>query len=1723
MAKYKVPSQAGSGADTFSDNLVGGQITKGTSQLTNTNFALDSGIVQRDTKNFKTNPFSDFLTLDDLKEENASGTTINGGSVKSTKKEIKFKGSKNDSGKSLFGSLKSRLLVSITNIIKKFPAGILVDKNSYVSVSGFTAFNSTYNTKTKTTTFDVEVGMLYNPFDVILVKPKSKTIIASENPMRDFYSSYKKYVVEINGVIYDILTYSEPNSSNIITLKVNGNPFNGSATYSENILIRPNNGVSEEFFLNLDDLEESLLNRETSPKYTASFKVPRDSFDQTKTELITVEYSWPISDRDNWNLLIVGIEYDNYLRNLSDISDEIDDYKSNLFLRFLTSPQLFEFDTEGKKAESIFQLYGQSFDKIKKYIDNIAFMRNVSYDSVNNLPDVLLKNLSNTLGLDTVNLINENSFDNLLYNKTVPYPGKPAGISLVEAEYEFYRRLLVNLAHIYKSKGTRQSIEFFLRFLGAPEPMIKIQQYVYKVESFPISYDLEDEIYDVINGFKTHVSATFNPSGYTYSKTITTGATTLDRDGYPVQKLSFYPQSISGVTGDIFFQKGSGWYNNTIDHKSPLILDEEKSVLTGRTKTIITKNSPFTYGEDYFDLYRTLPGLDTGYGLVSVVDNLKGETLNDDSNLILNRKNLGVYLSASQAVDYDVYRKSRDLDLTFGSNSLEPQNDVSFAEYIDNLLNQQIKNSNLIKYKKNYIQLEDIFNDYITHTGFTPYNFTDVSEFINKMSPHWTQVLDQIIPATTLWTGGNLVENNIFGRSKYKYQYGCQPLTIVDNLYPEITGSTTHYFEDVVNEFDLEFGFSTEVNLLGEYKYDGFIKLLPTFEVNGTVYSGSLDIPNNYVLISGKTNTSTSAKLYLDDGLNSDYAMVTGTTNTVAPDYDKIQELWETAISGSIDYINNCTGCTYSGITVDNKGYISDYAPFTGATGITTTPTKVRKKLLSYNIYTDTTGNKKIKFTSYKYGPNDCTNQIFFGYDAHGNSDTYDCTLSGLIATYTEATPTPTPTVTPTPTPTPTATPVPPTATPTVTPTPTVTNTPLPTATPTPTSTPIPDTPTPTPTVTPTPTATGTPTPTPTPVPPTPTPTATVTPTPTVTPTATPVVTYTYLADCSGGTILGWIVGEFTPNQQVTIGSNCYVSTFTTINPTQGSLITGTPTWEACCPTSTPTPTPVPVGYGVYTGATFINATLACNDNNYPSVTLYIANGDTISNGDILYTNPGLTGPYVGNDNYYHIYKDNNRWVAQISGSGYVSNLISCSSIPTPTPTATATPTPTPTATPAPPSFPFVVNVGRNGSTAACSAIKNNTLYAYSDTYYDGITLYDSNSYPFGTYGGADQWFSDGTNVFQIGDNGVTYNSGLCPTPTPTPTITNTPAPTATPTSTPTTTPTNTHSPSPLPTFTPTPTPVPGQAFGKSNNTYSSITNACVQGPSFPDGGSIYLSNDTTPNVGDYFYSNVECTTLFNGGNNKYKIFRGGSSWGVEIGSGGYVVSVVDCSGVANTPTPTPTSTSTPTPTPTLIPTATPTPTPTATPAPPSFPFVVNMGRNGSTAACSAIKNNTLYAYSETYYDGITIYNSNSYPFSIYSGADQWFSDGTNVFQMDDNGVTYNSGLCPTPTPTPTITNTPAPTDTPTPTPTDTIPPEPTVTPTPTATSEPTTLYSVYQGCTSAAFYVYSGGIIPYGTIQITDYDECAVKVGDFTDPMGTFLNAYSFSNYYQSTCPECA
>ena len=258
--------------------------------------------------------------------------------------------------------------------------------------------------------------------------------------------------------------------------------------------------------------------------------------------------------------------------------------------------------------------------------------------------------------------------------------------------------------------------------------------------------------------------------------------------------------------------------------------------------------------------------------------------------IFLNRKNISVYLSSANVMDFDIYRKSRDLELSFGSNTLLPQTGYTFAEYVDRMLHDQIRNSHVIKYKKNYITLEDIHQDYITNSNFTPYNFPSVNEFVNKIGPYWTQVLDQVIPSTTLWTGGNLIQNGIFGRPKYSYRFGCKPKEIIENVYPKPITSGYQPFQDEIEQFDEYYEFSTEIDETGESSHDGYIRFFPTFELDGVLFSGSSNNSSTYVLISGSTPTATSARLYTGNGNE----IITNNPSLYSNDFNQIKQLWKT-------------------------------------------------------------------------------------------------------------------------------------------------------------------------------------------------------------------------------------------------------------------------------------------------------------------------------------------------------------------------------------------------------------------------------------------------------------------------------------------------------------------------------------------------------------------------------------------------------------------------------------------------------------------------------------------------------------------------------------------------------------------------------------------------------------------------------------------------------------
>ena len=633
-------------------------------------------------------------------------------------------------------------------------------------------------------------------------------------------------------------------SSGILRFVVSGAPFGQTATTSiEEYQIRPNDYVVDRVFAeNLDVVEQFLLNRLIRPEYTAVFQVPQQNADgqyYTNNQSIT----WPKDG--TWNLDIRSFLFDEYLTQLGAVAENLDSYKTNLISRFLVSDSLKEFDTLGRKVEKVFQIYGRSFDQIKQFIDGLAYMNSVNYNVGNDIPSQLLVNLAQTLGWSSnfSPITNEDFLDSIFGNTQTPtFPGYARALTPTELNYAFYRNLILNSAYLFKSKGTRRSVEFMLRLIGAPESLVEFNEHIYLADQ-KINMEQFETQYAAISG-GTYVQnspaflagSTYKIKGRTFTAftsqdTYEDVAVTLDE--YPVDDEG-YPKAPRN-TETYFFQLGAGWYETTPQHRSPDEVQLTGQVFTGQNYNIQTQLQPFTYGQQYLDRFRNFPYMTEGFKLNKVVDNNKSwlEEDNkirvsenadynayyfvDNEKLVLNVKNVDLFLNPSQGMVYDVWVSSRRYDYPIPESGLsinyptpggvdstfcnpEPKKKTFFEFYQtfwQNMINTRNRQYITDGKTGGYPTLQSIWWKYIEseQTVGIPnnkYTYQKLIDYVNGLGPWWMKLVEQMIPATTIWNSGSRFENSIFQRQKFVYrrQRGCQfipipvePCYIISNIF----------------------------------------------------------------------------------------------------------------------------------------------------------------------------------------------------------------------------------------------------------------------------------------------------------------------------------------------------------------------------------------------------------------------------------------------------------------------------------------------------------------------------------------------------------------------------------------------------------------------------------------------------------------------------------------------------------------------------------------------------------------------------------------------------------------------------------------------------------------------------------------------------------------------------------------------------------------------------
>ena len=356
-----------------------------------------------------------------------------------------------------FSSFYTKIANAINSIVNTFPYAILSEKFGI----GNNITNIFYDNFNNVTSFYVNETSLINQGNVIY---KS----GDTNSLNLFYN-FDKFSIQISGDtnIYQIKNYNYNSITQELYFETPGNVFTGNSINENiNLYIRPSDKRLSEFQNIISQLEYQIL-------YDGQFYVPSEEYN----EVILSAYTWP-KTIDGFNPDSYGGNFENFVNSLVKDANLIDDIKTNIFFRAIVPENLIDLDSQSEIFKKLMYVFADEFDKLKKFIDVITYAHSINYNRIESVPNVFLQRLANLLGAKLTD-----SFSNVDFFKYIA--GVDGSNSLTYREYnlDLWTKILVNITHLYKRKGTRDPIMFMFKLLGAPDCLVRFDEFVYKVEN----------------------------------------------------------------------------------------------------------------------------------------------------------------------------------------------------------------------------------------------------------------------------------------------------------------------------------------------------------------------------------------------------------------------------------------------------------------------------------------------------------------------------------------------------------------------------------------------------------------------------------------------------------------------------------------------------------------------------------------------------------------------------------------------------------------------------------------------------------------------------------------------------------------------------------------------------------------------------------------------------------------------------------------------------------------------------------------------------------------------------------------------------------------------------------------------------------------------------------------------------------------------------------------
>ena len=380
-----------------------------------------------------------------------------------------------------------------------------------------------------------------------------------------------------------------------------------------------------------------------------------------------------------------------------------------------------------------------------------------------------------------------------------------------------------------------------MRLIGAPDSLIEYNEHIYLADQRINLDQFETQFAQIsggtyVNEYPSYIpGATYKVKGQTFTAFTTSTVyedTTIRLSDYPMDAEGYPKAPVD--TESFFFQIGAGWYETTPQHRSPDNVVVTGNVFTGQNYDIQTQLQPFTYGQTYLNRFRDFPYMTEGFKLRKIVDNNKSWLKDDEKiristqgdynayyfvdneKLVLNVKNVDIFMNPGQGLTYAIWDTSRQYDYPIPESGLtvgypvpggvdwtyvdpKPKKKTFFEfsqTFWENMINTRNRQYITDGKTGGYPTLQSLWWKYIEAEGAdvptNQYTYQKLIDYVEGIGPYWLKLAEQMIPATTIWNGGIRYENSILQKQKFVYrrQRGCQfipvpvdPCYIIGNIF----------------------------------------------------------------------------------------------------------------------------------------------------------------------------------------------------------------------------------------------------------------------------------------------------------------------------------------------------------------------------------------------------------------------------------------------------------------------------------------------------------------------------------------------------------------------------------------------------------------------------------------------------------------------------------------------------------------------------------------------------------------------------------------------------------------------------------------------------------------------------------------------------------------------------------------------------------------------------